>query len=188
MGNNSPTLQIPAFTQTAGMDDETFDIDSYEMALMALLANLEYLRHRMEVEGAQKSQPEKAIARASQIVEQLSTFASEQGFPQTSLVIREATAHSEHFFAALTPVQNLGETPETGGGFRKWFGLGRKVANTEGHREPASRCLESLNEATTNYFIAFTERFGNSKLARPWVETASGFLADLKRVGRDMQG
>lgn len=188
MGNSSPTLHLPAISPLAASEVEAFDNESFELALLALLANLEYLRHRMEVEGTRDMLPDKALVRASQIIDQLTTFASEHGINDSSPAVREGNSYMDQFFGALSPVQILSDSNAGSGGFRKWFGLGKKHSTTPCQRESASRCIDILYEATLNYFVAFTEKFSNSRLARPWVETASGFLADVKRVARDIQG
>ncbi|WP_020470746.1 hypothetical protein [Zavarzinella formosa] len=185
MGNSTPTLQLPPVVNPAKQPEDTLVNDSFELALMTLLANLEYLRQEME-HNSEQHQPTKALAKAEEMLEDLVKFADEQKLPQISASIREATAQVGRFYEILAPVRDQFQE----GGFRKFFGLGglgRKLPKTDGRQEQYARCLESVNEATLQYFIAFTEHFSCSKAARPWVETAAGFLADLKRVIRDIK-
>jgi hypothetical protein len=183
MGNSPPTMQLaPSADRATISDKETVVNDDYEMSLMGLLANLEYQRHRIEIEGARR-ETDKTLERAGHMVEALVKFSNDQKISDTSLAMREAANQVGLFFGALSPVTDLNEAEP--GGLRRWLGFGKKPTPAEPKREQTLRCLDSLCEATLQFFIAFTERFADSKSARPWVETAAGFLADLKRAGRE---
>ena len=49
----------------------------------------------------------------------------------------------------------------------------------------AQRCLSTLIDTALAYFVAFTNRFPTSRAARPWVEVAATFLAELKPLARE---
>lgn len=180
--SNQDTM-IQSHLDTTKINTATVIQAGFEMALMTMLANLEYLRYRMET-ASQKQQASRVLLRAEELLGMIVKFSDENMVQDSTMTLQEAVNTAARFYGNLVPVREQ---------FKGWmlskiFGSSESnlpTLTTQTRQEQFTRCLEALSDTVVNYFTAFTERFDSSLAARIWVESAAGFIADLNRVIRD---
>lgn len=180
-------------THTIDMQDDTrlgddtvapakprIDYAAYESDLIELLVQLDVMR--CDLEGPKmRRRPAKAIALLQAMLERVVKFSDDHSLYRSP----DLKTKSLNFF-------NLCQTLLTqmqGTGWRGLLGLpskGPELPDEIQARDYAlKQALQIAYEVILANFVLFTDYFGNSKLAREWVEVAAGFLAGFKRSSQE---
>jgi hypothetical protein len=139
------------------------DVTVYEDSLIALLARLEFIREAMT-----ESRPTKAIGLANDLIAEVIAFADRWPGASDRASHLGADEKVGEFFAAIGTLRGPGNGTKLIG----------NVTSSPAYRQ----CFSSIFEAVKIYFEVYTDRYPNSRMARPWVEAAASFVVDLKRT------
>ena len=153
----------------------------WQPRLIALLSVLEHLRANLEGRSL-CTDTAQVMDHARAMVHAVEELAGETNFD--SRLIAEQTDAIARAGAFLTAAETVQPTPR--GGFLKslWSGITSRATpqDTERVRDVLFAAADALN----SYFALFTSQFGSSLAAREWVDAASIFLADFRRLARDL--
>lgn len=159
------SIQLPAEGP-----DESLDSDmDFEYELIAFLGHLELLREGMAAA--------RLTNRSGQLV----------GIAQTFSDTLAAFVEKHCAFASSRETEDASNrAAECRGALAQL----REQIQESGRIQPHSsllvqRFLNTLVESVIAYFVVFTSRFSTSRSARPWVEVAATFVAELKQLARD---
>ena len=161
MGKPVPVLTRPDRRPSPApveVDESAIDADAYEDALFGLLFRAEHLRDGIVLTLA-NGRPSGALNLASEMMDQVAQFADEHCDLATETEMAEPAARAAAFRAAIVPLR----------------------ANPQPTMYQVQVCLQTLHEAVFSAFVAFTNRFPNSRSGWGWVEVAATFTVELKR-------
>jgi hypothetical protein len=152
----------------------------WQPQLITMLAELEHLLtslegKRLSADAAFILPRVESMVHAAEELAGRTTFANNLMAEQT-----EAIARAGQYFMLAVELQKK----PTSGLKSFWASL---TGNTPTTPAPAVReALVAAVDALNAYFALFTSRFGSSKAASGWVDAASTFLAEFRRLTREL--